>query len=141
MNMKKSVKILSLSAAALLAVVVLIVIVRRRGRKESDGSPMSGNPSISNSLNALTGKKINLKESKQNAVTAIYYNDFNNYYYFDKTLRYVVIPPTPDRVDDEDGKVFVEIVAVGYLLPNGRLKRTVLSNKCYISQSLLEGEE
>ena len=77
-----------------------------------------------------------MKDSYKNRVLAIWYDDFEKYYYFDKTLEYVIIPITPERVTDEDGKVFVEVSAVGHRL-GGRTIRTVMSKKAYIAQNLL----
>lgn len=134
---KKTATILSLSAAVLLVVIVAVIVIRRRGRKESEGSPMSGNASLSENIRALTGEKRELTEAAQNTVTAIWYNDFNNYYYFDKTLRYVIIPNNPDVQLDTTGKIFVEVVAVGHNVA-GKIQKTVLSQKAYIAQNLLK---
>lgn len=139
---KKTAKILSLSAAVLLVVIVAVIVIRRRGRKDNNSdvsSPMSGGASIENRIASITGKKVEIIPiEQQNGYIPIYYNDFNNFYYFDKTLKYVVVPKNPDSVVDEGGRVFVEIVAVGHLLPNGKLVRTVLNKRCYIAEPVLD---
>ena len=141
MKISRTAKILSLSVAALLVVVIIVIVIRRRGRKDNNSdvsSPMSGGASIENIIASITGKKAEIIPiEKQNGYIPNYYNDFNNFYYFDKTLEYVVVPQNADSVVDEGGRVFVEIVAVGHLLPNGRLVRTVLNKKCYIAESVL----
>lgn len=127
-----------LSAASLLILVIIVILaIRRRGRKEGE-NPMSGGASISQISRSNFGKKVELTDSAKEKVIAIWYNDFQNYYYFDKTLRYVIVPKDAEKEIDEDGYLFTEIVAVGHLLPSGKLKRTVLSGKTFIANAVLQ---
>lgn len=124
-----------LSAAVLLVVIVIaVIVIRRRGRKADDGTPLSGNVSLTNNILSLTGKKVYVRD--RNAVNVLWYDDFTHYYYFDKTLEYVIVPNSASEQIDEDGKVFIEVVAVGHVI-GGRLTRTVLSKPAYIAKSYL----
>ena len=133
-NILKNKKLLLSAAVLLVVIVIAVIVIRRRGRKADDGTPLSGNVSLTNNILSFTGKKVYVRD--RNAVNVLWYDDFTHYYYFDKTLEYVIVPNSASEQIDEDGKVFTEVVAVGYVI-GGRLTRKVLSKPAYIAKSYL----
>lgn len=106
--MKRSAKILSLSAAALLVVVVSIILIRRRGRK------------------VYLKDKYRLNRNYQIWIHPE--SDWFNYLYYEGTLDYVIVPHNAEETSS-DGKEYIQITGIGELQSDDRIRRNIFSRK------------
>lgn len=124
--MKKSTKILSLSAAALLVLVIAVILIRRRGRK------------------------VYLKDEYKGSDYNIYVfsSDFSNSVFYQGTLEYVILPfdyekrvwVNTEGLVEPDGsllKDYVPVKSVGVEQPSGRIKNIHLKGGGYIASDVL----
>lgn len=114
--MKKSTKILSLSAAALLVIVIAIILIRRRGRK------------------------VYLKDKYR--LNNAYYieirpeGDWENYIFYNGTLEYVIVPYKA-RTVSSDGSEFVQVSGIGELGSDGKVRRLKLKGSQFVDTRYL----
>ena len=106
--MKKTTKILSLSAAALLVLVVAIILIRRRGRK------------------VYLKDKYRLNNKYQIWIHPE--NDWFNYLYYEGTLDYVIVPFNAQEISS-DGKDYIRISGIGELQSDDRVRKLMFNRR------------
>lgn len=109
---------LLLSASVLLVVAVTVIVIRRRGRKVYLAEHYR--------LNENTYVYLHYKSEGA--------SDFDSRQFFKGTLDYVVVPWNyKDDVWTMDGVYYYPVTAIGYLMPDGKVKRVKLDSRAYIA--------
>lgn len=109
---------LLLSAAVLLVVAVTVIVIRRRGRKVYIAEPYR--------LNENEYIYINYKSKGA--------SDFESHQFFKGTLDYVVVPWNyKDDVWTRNGVYYYPVTAIGYKMPDGKVRRVKFDSRAYIA--------
>ena len=114
--MKKSTKILSLSAAALLIIIFIVFIISRRGRK------------------VYLADKYRLNNAYY--INVYPEDDWDNYIFYNGTLDYVIVPYKA-RTISSDGSEYIQVSGIGELGSDGNVRRMKLKGNMFVDTRYL----
>lgn len=114
--MKKSMKILSLSASVIMVLVITVILIRRRGRKVY----------LADKYRLNNAYYINVHPEE----------DWENYIFYNGTLDYVIVPHNA-RTVSSDGSEYIQVSGIGALGSDGKVRRMSLKGNQFIDTRYL----